>query len=182
MYGYEITAVDDSIDIGFEAKKHYENIEILNADIEKMYNDGVIGTMFTVTKSSSKFKTNYHIEGTLKYMLDDDIDLEDKQLKNNFQNIFDKSSLNANLTIVVPPSTKIEATDGEILQNNSGATWSTSYEAGNKEVKASIDSVYMNTSAYIKAGVAIVITGVIVLILGMRFARTRKENRKLEIE
>ena len=175
-YGFETEPVNDSVEIGFSAKKTYSSIEELNAEIKELYDKEVIGLTIEVTKYSSKFKTQYSMTGELRYVLDPDVDLEDEQNAEIFNSVFDQSNLIADFTAVFPSSTSIADTDGVTSSNGAGATWSIKYTDEAESTAINNISSYTNSSMYAVAFIAVVIIAAALVMLLRRLIRRRKEK------
>ena len=182
-YGFTINAVDDSIEVGFEAEKTYQTIEAANTDIETLYKAHLTGLNVVITKEEGYYKTQYKVYGTLKYYLDPDIDLEDPDTLSNFNRIYDKSKLTASLSVLAPSFTQISASDGTSSASGAGVTWTAIYENGNKEVNTHVIAEQPHTKAYVVTIIIVVLFGSIVFSIGKRaYIRLREKKQQASQE
>ena len=123
-YGFEINPVNDSIQIGFEASKKYKTVDELNADIKKLYEDGLTGFNGEVTITDSLLSKTYLFSGTVQYLLDPDADISESE-KNQLEALYqDTSKIKAQVSLKMPGG--LVAHDGTI--ENSMAIYSATYE------------------------------------------------------
>lgn len=168
-YGYEIEVVNDAVKIGFSATKIYSNTDEINKEIKELKKMGLTGLDFEITAQSSELKKEYTVYGTLDYILDPDIDMENSIIKDNFPTLFDTSILTAQAQITMPSETQISATDGEPDENT--VTWKALYNEETTQVH--VISSYKNKSLYV-----IIMVVAIVVILAIVFAvlKFKKKN------
>lgn len=171
---FKIEAINDTIEIGFKATKKYNTISEANTDIKDLQTAGLSGLDFEITSDSSQFKTDYKVYGSVKYLLDSDIDMKNELISENFETLFDTSLLSASCSISMPASTTVSATDGTLEKGK--YLWTATYDEGNT-ADIHIISGFKNTYMYIIAGVVVVI---VIGILGFfisRYLKRRKERR-----
>lgn len=171
-YDFKITPINDTTIIGFKANKVYPNIEEANKEIKNLKRAGLSGFDFEITHNASKVKNEYTVYGTLDYILDPDIDMENKLINENFLLLFDTSILTAKATVITPMSVPDIQTDGT-LNENMGYVWTASYDEGTT-TDVHIIASKTNNSYYYIALVIIVIIGVIAGIFISRFIRKKK--------
>lgn len=176
QYGYQITAINDTIDIGFEASKKYNTIAELNAEIAELHSINLIGVNLQVGKEQTRYQKTYRCYGELDYILDEDIDMKDDFISKMFLSQADLESLTCQFSVVMPYSTVLERTDGTASPN--GYTWTSSYQGSATPIH--IISSARNTSAYIVTFLIgiVVIVGLIIMI--SRFIRQYKSKRRYE--
>lgn len=172
-YGYEIEVVNDAVKIGFSATKIYPNPDEINKEIKELKKMGLTGLDFEISAQASELKKEYTVYGTLDYILDPDIDMENNTIKDNFPTLFDTSILTAQAKITMPSGTEISASDGNQEENT--VTWKASYNEETTEVH--VISSYKNKSLYV-----IIIFAVIIIVLVIVFAvlkvLKKKKDRK----
>lgn len=144
-YGFKITPINDSTIIGFKANKTYTALEEANKEIKNLKQAGLTGFDFEIKHTQTKIKNEYQIYGTLDYILDPDIDMDDTLIHDNFLSLFDTSTLSAKATIVTPMSTPNIKTDGK--NNNIGYEWTATYDE-NETAPVHIISSKTNTYYY----------------------------------
>lgn len=140
-YGFDINPVNDSIQIGFEASKKYKTVDELNADIKKLYEDGLTGFNGEVTITDSLLSKTYLFSGTVQYLLDPDADISESE-KNQLESLYqDTSKIKAQVSLKMPGG--LVAHDGTI--ENSMAIYSATYEDG-EEVPVHLKTQIVNTT------------------------------------
>ena len=176
QYGYDIINVVDTVEIGFEAHKTYTTIDEFNQEIKKMYDERIVGTNIEVIKEESSLKSTYKVYGSLEYILDDDVDLSDPAVKDNFSKVYNKSKLSASLSIDTPEKTTVIATDGA----NSGRTtvWQAMYDETDSSTEVHVISEFKNRSFYILIILGSLIGVIIAIIIGVKVAKKVKWNKR----
>lgn len=111
-YGYEISVINDTIDVGFKASKTYASIAEFNSEIKSFYDNGLVGTNLEITKTQTRYDTKYTCYGSLDYVLDKDIDFNNATVSDAFNSFFDTSQLTCQLEVTMPYSTTVSASDG----------------------------------------------------------------------
>ncbi len=166
QYNYDIVNVTDTVEIGFEALKKYNTIDEFNSEIKEMYDRNLIGTNVEVIKEETSFGETYKVYGTLEYILDEDVDLEDPAVKENFDNVYNKSKLSATLSINVPGHTEITTTDG--AQNDRLVTWEAFYEESGEPKEVHVISEYKSKGFYVLICVVGIVALVVIAIVGLK--------------
>lgn len=175
-YGFNIIAINDTVDIGFKASKRYKTLDEINNEIKELNNIGICGFDFQISQNKDTFSNEYRVYGTLDYILDPDIDMSIPEIEENFSALLNTSNFKAIASISMPISTTVTATDGNY--NGTQFVWTTSYDQ-NETAPVHIISQYKNTSMYMIVGVIVVIVLVIVGVFVARALRkisSRKNN------
>lgn len=171
QYDFVITPISDAINIGFEAEKTYLTIADINQEIKTLHQMGLIGVDFEIMKEETRYKKDYKCYGTLDYVLDPDVNMEDEFISKMFKSTFsDTDSLKCSFNVIMPYSTQVSATDGK--SGPQGFTWENAYNG--EQVPVHIISGVKNKSAYAITIVVAVILGAALFILGYRFIRRYK--------
>lgn len=179
QYEYTISAIDDSIDVGFSATKTYPTIAAFNEEIKTLKEIGLVGTDLVITKTEGTFETEYYCYGTLDYVIDKDVDFGSETISESFETLFDTSQLNCQLSVTMPYSTAIKASDG--VYENGTLIWTNSYNNGaTKEVH--VISGIQNKQAFAILIVAIVVVIVILIIVGIKVAKILKTKKVMSEE
>ena len=176
-FGYSITPINDTINIGFSASKKYPNIEELNKEIKELNQLNICGFNFEITHEKTSFVSEYKVYGGLKYILDSDIDMENELINENFNQLFDTSLLKATCKVIMPASTSVTNSDGTFDSNQ--FVWTATYDEG-AVTPVHIISSLKNTSMYAIAVVSVVIILAIVALFGSRFLRKMKAKKNYE--
>lgn len=177
--GFDITELNDAVELGFIAKKSYLTIEEFNEEIKKMCENNMSGLNLDIQYTDTKNHKEYKAYGTLKYITDEDLGFDDPIIKEYFDKQYETSLLTCKVTIMVPSMTKITATDG---QNGAGGIleWTASYDSGEKEVH--IISEYHDNTMYYIAVLAVLVVGGIAGFFIMRAMKFRKEKEHSAIK
>lgn len=157
-YGFEITPLDDAVELGFSAKKNYLTIEEFNEEIKKLNENELSGLTLDIQYVNTKNNKEFKAYGSLNYLLDKDMGLDDEIIKSYFDEQYDSSNMTAQVSITMPVTTQITNHDGTVGQNGA-IVWNTSYKDGPKDVHV-ISSFKDNTLFY-----AIILILVIVLLI-----------------
>lgn len=171
-YGFQITALNDAVELGFSAQKTYLTIEEFNSEIQELCKNNVSGLNLDIQYTNTKNHKEYKAYGTLNYLLDEDMGLDDKTIKSYFDEQYDTSNMTATVYINMPISTQVTNYDGE--DSGNGIKWTTSYADGEKEVHV-ISSYDDNTIIYIIVFVVIIILLVIAFFV-LRALKFKKEK------
>lgn len=173
-YGFEITPLDDAVELGFSAKKTYLTIEEFNSEIKELCENNLSGLNLDIQYVNKTNNKEYKAYGTLNYLLDKDMGLDDETIKSYFDKQYDSSNMTAVVYINMPLSTTVTNHDGTQSSTGSAIQWNTSYSEGEKEVH--IISSYKDNTLYYIFGVIIFI---IVIIIGIFISRALKlKNEK----
>ena len=178
QYGYQIQSVNDSIDIGFEASKTYNTIYDFNNEIQELYNLNLVGCKVEVTKEASRYQKNYKCYGTLEYVFDKDIDMEDEFTAKMFNTQADLDSMVCRLVVVMPYSTAVMKSDG--TGSPEGITWQTSYKGD--QIPVHVISSARNLQAYIITAIIVLVVLIGVVILISRLLRQYRNKKRYEKE
>lgn len=168
QYGFDISPVNDSIEIGFEGVKKYANINDLNTDLSTMYNDGLINFVGEVSVSNSILGKTYLFSGQVAYKLDPDAEVSDSE-KNQILELYDTSSLNAKVSLKMPG--QLVAHDGTI--EDGLAVYTATYDDG------TVTPVHLKTSISntpVKFGIGIVVVAGLI-VGGVFLSRNLKKKR-----
>ena len=176
--GFDIAAIDDSIEIGFEGTKKYSTLKELNEDIQQLNKNKIIGTDINIVKESGTISTKYSVYGELNYLLDPDVNLDDKNTQKNFDKLFDKSKLTASLTVILPPSSSLQKYDGTIDQNKSAMIWNASYNNGKTPIHVTSDIKNQKAIAILGVLLLLIIIILIVAILKIISRANQSKNKK----
>lgn len=171
-YGFQITALDDAVELGFSAKKTYLTIEEFNDEIKKLCENNVSGLNLNIQYSNTKNHKEYKAYGTINYLIDEDMGLDDSTIKSYFDEQYDTSDMTATVYINMPLSTQITNHDG--TDSGNGIQWTTSYTDGEKEVHV-ISSYNDNTIIYIIIFIVVIILLVIAFFV-LRALKFKKEK------
>jgi len=173
-YGFTITPIDNNEEIGFSAKKTYLSIEEFNTEIQKFAQGKISGLNVQVNYLNKSNKNEYYVQGTLDYIVDNDLNLNNENTKKIFEEQYDYSYMTAKATIFMPESTQITAFDGAASQESYSVEWSASYSGETKPVH--IKSLWTDyTMYYIIGGGAFVIL-IIVVFFVARHLKLKKER------
>lgn len=177
QYDFSISAIDDALNVGFEATKTYPNLEAFNEEMATLEYHNIIGLDVEIIKSETRYKTTYTCQGNLTYVLDPDIDMENEEIRNNFQAIYpNKDSLESRLSITIPMSTTLDATNGTF--ENNAYVWTANYNNGEPEkVGFGIRSYITNIKAYIYTGIIILVVVAVLVVIISRFIRKKKAGK-----
>ena len=170
-YGFTITPLNDTVELGFSAEKTYLTIEEFNNEIVTLCDNNVSGLNLNIQYTNTKNHKEYKAYGTLNYVVDADMQLDDKTIKSYFDEQYDTSNMTATAYINMPLSTQITNHDG--TDTASGVQWITSYSDGEKDVHV-ISSYNDNTNLYIIVFVIIII----LLVIGFFVARALKLKKE----
>lgn len=175
--GYSIIPLEDSVEIGFEAKKSFMTLQEFNDEIKKLYDLGLCGLSLEVENNRTRTSNVYTAYGLLEYAIDKDINLEDESMANIAESQFDVSSMSSEAYIYMPPSVPVTATDGDQTVVNGSIYWTAEY-LQNEPTEVHAYSEYKDTTImYVGIIVGIVIL-VIVLIVASRLIKRKKEKEQ----
>lgn len=174
-YGFNITTLDDAVEVGFKAEKSYLTIEEFNSEIKKLCDNNLSGLALDIQYTDKTNLKEYKAYGTLDYLIDKDMGLDDETIKTYFNDQYDTSDMTATAYINMPLSTPVTNHDGEVSTNNGAISWTTSYNDGQKEVHI-VSLLKNNTILYIIG----VVCFVILLIVGFFIIRASKFKREKE--
>lgn len=172
-YGFNITTLDDAVEIGFKAEKSYLTIDEFNTEIKKLCDNNLCGLNLDIQHTDKTNLQEYKAYGTLDYLIDKDMGLSDETIKTYFDEQYDTSNMTAVAYINMPLSTPITNHDG--VESNNGISWETSYSEGQKEVHI-ISLLKDNTTFYIIG----VVSFVILLVVGFFIIRALKFKKEKE--
>lgn len=170
--GFEITDINDSVNIGFEATKNYNTIEELNKDIQNLYDKELIKLKGTVNISESLLNKTYLFSGSVEYNLDSDAKIDENE-KSKLLEVYDVSGLEATVSLKMPGN--LVAHDGTI--EDSMAKYKVAYN-DNKEVPVHLKTAIQNTLVKNIITIAIAVFVFIGIILGSRYLKKKKEEKK----
>lgn len=172
--GFEITPLDDAVELGFSAKKNYLTIEEFNTEIAKLCENGLSGLNLDIQYVNTKNNKEFKAYGTLNYLLDKDMGLDDEIIKSYFDEQYDTSGMTAKVYITMPDTTQVTNYDGKVGQNGA-IYWETSYKDG--ETPVHIISSYKDNTIIYAIVLAIV---VLLLVVGFFILRARKFKKEKE--
>lgn len=173
-YGFNIQPLDDAVDIGFSAKKSYLTIEEFNAEIQQLVANNLSGLYLDIQYVNTNTHKEYKAYGTINYLIDPDMGLDDESIKQYFDRQYDSSDMTAKVTINMPLSTQITNYDGTPGANNGGIVWNTSYKDGQKDVH--IISSYSDNTMYYAIGFVVFIIVLVIGFFAMRALKFKKEK------
>lgn len=172
--GFDITDIDDAVEVGFAAKKNYLTIEEFNAEIQNLCKENLSGLNLDIQYTDTKTNKEYKAYGTLKYIVDEDMGFDDSVIKSYFDKQYEISGLTCKATIQMPITTQITATDGT-AGTNGGIEWTASYDSEEKEVH--VISEYHDYTMYYVVGMLVFIVILVVGFFIMRSLKFRKEKQ-----
>lgn len=170
-YGFKINPVNDSIEIGFEASKNYKTIDELNADIAKLYNDGLTNFNGEVTVDDSLLSKTYVFSGTVKYLLDPDAEVTDAE-KSQILSLYDTSNLHAQVSLKMPGD--LVDLDGTV--EDSMARYTATYD-DNEEVPVHLKTQIVNT---LVRNIIFAVVIVIVVVGGFFISKNMKKKKEAQ--
>lgn len=173
-YGFEITEVNDAVEIGFSAKKNYLTIEEFNAEIKELCDNNLSGLLLDIQYEDTKNNKEYKAYGALNYVVDKDLGFDDETIKGYFDKQYETAGLTCRVTIQMPLSTQITASDG-VNSVNGAMEWQTSYDDGEKEVH--VISEYHNYSMYYIIAFIVFIILLVVGFFALRSLKFKKEKQ-----
>lgn len=178
--GFEVTSVNDAVELGFTAHKKYLTIEEFNHEIEQMVQNNLCGLNLDIQYVDQQNHKEYKAYGTLNYVLDPDFGFDDPTIKKYFDEQYDPSNMTVTATINMPPTTPITKHDGSSY--NGGVQWKTSYIEGEKPVHV-ISEFHDNTMLYAIGLAFILVAGIagFFIIRALKFKK-EKENSALSEE
>lgn len=174
QYGFEISPVNDAVEIGFQGVKKYTAIDDLNKDLVAMYNDGLINFVGEVSVDSSIFGKTYLFSGKVAYKLDPDAEISEEE-KNQLLELYDTSSLSAKVSLKMPG--QLVAHDGTI--EDGLAVYSATYDEGT-EVPVHLKTSISNTPVKIGLGLVVFVGVVVGGVFLARNMKKKREARKME--
>ena len=119
-------------------------------------------------------KKEYKAYGTLNYLLDKDMGLDDETIKSYFDTQYDSSNMTASLTIMMPTTTQISAHDGTI-DTNGQIKWVAEYNKGTRDVH--IVSNFSDYSKYYIIGVFGLLIIAVISFFFLRAIKFKKEKQ-----
>lgn len=170
--GFEITDINDSINIGFEATKNYSTIEELNKNLKELYDKGLTKFKGEVTVTDGLVNKTYLFSGSVEYNLDPDANISEED-KAKLLEIYDTSGIEATVSMKMPGN--LIAHDGTI--EDSMAKYRVTYDEG-KEVPVHLKTGVENTLVKNIITVVIVIAIIVGIILASRIMKKKKEEKK----
>lgn len=173
-YGFTIKPLNDAVDLGFEASKQYLTIEEFNKEIKYLCENNLSGLNLDIQYKNTDTKKEYKAYGTLNYLLDKDMGLDDETIKSYFDTQYDSSNMTASLTIMMPTTTQISAHDGTI-DTNGQIKWVAEYNKGTRDVH--IVSNFSDYSKYYIIGVFGLLIVAVISFFFLRAIKFKKEKQ-----
>lgn len=171
--GFEISPVNDAVEIGMEATKKYTTIDELNKDIPALYDKGIINFNGQVTIDENLLGKTYTFSGTVKYLEDPDASDITEAEKAELLQLYDTSKLNAEVFLRMPGD--LVALDGTVEEGM--AKYTASYDDG-KEIPVHLRTKITNTVVRNIIFVVVFVVIVAGVVFGSRYLKKKKEQKK----
>lgn len=175
-YGFDITPLNDAVEIGFKAKKSYLTIEEFNNEIKELQANNICGLDLDIQYVDTPRKKEYKAYGTLSYVIDPDLGFDDETIKGYFDKQYDSSGMICRVAIQMPSTTAISASDGTIGANGA-LDWQTSYDNGPVDVHI-ISEFHDNSMiyAFIAGGILVALVIGFFVLRSLKFKKDKKNS------
>ena len=109
--GFAIEEVNDTVQVGFKARKDYKNIDDMNKDLKLLYQSGISSLAAEVEHDKNMFKDNYQTYGTIEFHKDPDFKLTDEEIT---KLLSDLNNPTVSSTLIVKTPGALRRHNGEI--------------------------------------------------------------------